>query len=59
MGLENSGKKRVKVVKERAIKLFKEKLRIQIQHKVKWFKDVELNKKVILVSSNLGRISRK
>ena len=46
MELKNS----VKNAKERAIVLFKEKLEIQIDDKVKWVKGVGFNKNVILVS---------
>jgi len=46
MRLENSSKN----AKDRAIEFFKEKLEIQIEDKVKWVKEVGINKKLILVS---------
>ena len=46
MRLENSSRNG----KVRAIESFREKLEIQIEGKVKWFKEVRFNKKVILVS---------
>ena len=46
MGLENSSKN----AKERAIDLFEEKLEVQLEDKVRWIKEVEFNKKEILIS---------
>ena len=48
IGLENSSKN----AKERGIELFKEKLEIRIEDKVKWIKEVKFNKNVILVDLN-------